>query len=256
MAGGSPAPAARGVKVLVVNADDFGQSDGVTRGIAEAFERGIVTSASMMVRWPAASAAARYARAQPDLALGLHLDFGEWALCDGEWVQLYETADVTNAEQVRSEAFQQLDLFRDLVGAEPTHVDSHQHVHLQEPIRSAATEIARLIGIPLRHCSPAIAYCGEFYGQDEYGNAYRDGIEVASLIRIFRHLRPGITELACHPGYAEGLTTMYRDERTIEVHSLCNPAVRLALGDFGVELKSFRDMHATRLDPSSPPKPA
>src|SRR5437870_3779943 len=41
-------------RYLIVNADDFGLSPGVNRGIIEAHEHGIVTSASLMVRWPAA----------------------------------------------------------------------------------------------------------------------------------------------------------------------------------------------------------
>ena len=41
-------------RAVIVNADDFGQSAGINRGIVEAHERGIVTSASLMVRWPAA----------------------------------------------------------------------------------------------------------------------------------------------------------------------------------------------------------
>jgi len=50
---------------LIVNADDFGQSPGINRGIMEAHERGIVTSVSLMVRWPAAVEAAAYARRLP-----------------------------------------------------------------------------------------------------------------------------------------------------------------------------------------------
>ncbi len=49
-------------KYLIINADDFGQSSGVTRGIIEAHEHGIVTSASFMVRWPAAAEAVAYSR--------------------------------------------------------------------------------------------------------------------------------------------------------------------------------------------------
>ncbi|HEU4340947.1 MAG TPA: ChbG/HpnK family deacetylase, partial [Candidatus Binatia bacterium] len=60
-------------KYLIVNADDFGQSHGINRGIITAYGDGIVTSASLMVRWPAAADAAAYARKQPGLSVGLHI---------------------------------------------------------------------------------------------------------------------------------------------------------------------------------------
>lgn len=237
---------AAGARILVVNADDFGQSAGVTRGIVEAFEHGIVTSTSMMVRWPGAPEAARYARANPRLAVGLHLDFGEWALRGEEWVQLYATVDLGDPDAVRREARRQLALFRDLVGLDPTHLDSHQHAHREEPIRSAAVEIAGELSVPLRHFSPRIAYCGAFYGQDEHGGDYGEAIRPEALVAILRGLEPAATELACHPGYAEDLDTMYRAERAIEVESLCSPAVRQALADLGIALKSFRDFAIPR----------
>ena len=77
-------------KRLIVNADDFGQSTGINDGVIEAFERGIVRSTSLMVRWPAAAEAARYAKAHPDLSVGLHLDLGEWTYRQAQWVPLYE----------------------------------------------------------------------------------------------------------------------------------------------------------------------
>ena len=56
----------------------FGLSEGVNRGIIRAHEQGIVTSASLMVRYPAAAEAARYALQHPRLSVGLHLDMAEW----------------------------------------------------------------------------------------------------------------------------------------------------------------------------------
>ena len=55
--------------LLIVNADDFGCSRGVNRGIIEAHEHGIVTSASLMVNRPAASEAAEYGREHPELGV-------------------------------------------------------------------------------------------------------------------------------------------------------------------------------------------
>src|SRR4030095_4795665 len=81
-------------KYLIVNADDFGQSPGINRGIIEAHEHGIVTSASFMTRWPAAGEAASYAREHPKLSVGLHLDLGEWVYRAEEWVPLYTVIPV------------------------------------------------------------------------------------------------------------------------------------------------------------------
>src|SRR5919199_1733575 len=116
-------------RALIVNADDFGLSPGINAGVAAAHERGIVTSASLMVRWPAAGEAAAYARAHPALSLGLHVDLGEWAYRDGAWVQLYQVVPEDDRAAVAEELSRQLAAFRALVGRHPTHLDSHQHVH-------------------------------------------------------------------------------------------------------------------------------
>src|SRR6266568_9642133 len=55
------------MRYLIVNADDFGFSEGVNRGILEAHDKGIVTSASLMVERPAAVEAADRARERPRL---------------------------------------------------------------------------------------------------------------------------------------------------------------------------------------------
>src|SRR3954454_6238462 len=81
-------------KWVVVNADDLGLSAGVNRGIFEAHERGIVTSASLMVRWAGAREGAAYAKANPRLGVGLHLDFAEWAIRDDQWVRLYQVVNL------------------------------------------------------------------------------------------------------------------------------------------------------------------
>jgi predicted glycoside hydrolase/deacetylase ChbG (UPF0249 family) len=66
---------------------------------------------------------------------------------------------------VADEAARQLAAFRNLMGRDPSHLDSHQHVHREEPARSVLSGIARGLGIPLRHEAPHIHYCGDFYGR-------------------------------------------------------------------------------------------
>src|SRR5713101_8826659 len=127
---------------LIINADDFGQSPGVNRGIIEAHERGIVTSTSLMVRWPAAREAARYACTHPELSVGLHLDLGERAFRDGSWVFLYIVVPRDDKEAIEAEVQRQLDAFRRLMDSNPTHMDSHQHAHRVDPVQGITREVA------------------------------------------------------------------------------------------------------------------
>jgi len=231
-------------RYLIVNADDFGQSHSVNRGIIEAHERGIVTSASLMVRWPAAAEAATYSRQRPNLSQGLHIDFGEWTYRGESWVQLYEVVPINDTTAVADEVSRQLAAFRRLVGKDPTHLDSHQHVHLQEPLRTVLIEVARELAVPLRHCSPEIRYCGDFYGQTAEGIPFPDAISVGGLLKILGTLPHGCTELGCHPGIGNDLDTMYCSERVEEVKVLCDLRVRTSIVTMGIELHSFLNLPA------------
>lgn len=226
-------------RYLIVNADDFGQSRGINRGITEAFERGIVTSASLMVRWPAAREAAEYGRSHPDLSLGLHFDICEWACRGGEWVPLYEVVAPDNAGALARELSRQLDSFKELVGKEPTHIDSHQHVHRSEPLMTIIKETAHRLSVPLRDFNSEVRYEGSFYGQWGRGESYPSGVSVERLIEILTALPTGVTELGCHPGYDDGFDSMYRAERGEELKSLCDPRIRATLFAEGIELSSF-----------------
>src|SRR5262245_13315092 len=186
---------------LIVNADDFGQSDGITRGIVQAHDHGIVTSASLMVRWPAAAAAAAWAREHPRFSVGLHLDLGEWMFHAGAWKPLYHVVETEDADSVAAEVDRQFHAFQQLMGRPPTHVDSHQHVHMREPARAIVTARARALGVPLRGCNDTIQYCGSFYGQTDAGHPLPELIGVPALVAMLRDLPPGTTELGCHPGF-------------------------------------------------------
>src|SRR5437899_5483213 len=99
-------------RYLIVNADDFGLSPGVNRGIIKAHEQGIVTSASLMVLMPAAAQAAAYAREHPSLSVGLHFDLGEWTYRNGNWECVYEVAPVDDRAAVARQADDQLAAFQ------------------------------------------------------------------------------------------------------------------------------------------------
>lgn len=228
-----------GDRCLIVNADDFGLSEGTNRGIIECHERGIVTSTSLMVRQPGAASAAAYGKANPALAIGLHFDLGEWEWRDGAWFQVYEVIATEDADAVSAEIERQLDLFHSLIGRPPTHLDSHQHVHQHEPVRSVASAVAARLGVPLRGVSGGIAFCGGFYGHEAKGAPFPEGISVGNLLSLLRQLPAGTTELSCHPGLDESLASCYRLERLAEVQALCDSQVLAAVESEGISLISF-----------------
>jgi predicted glycoside hydrolase/deacetylase ChbG (UPF0249 family) len=160
-----------------------------------------------------------------------------------------------------SEVHRQLDRFRSLVGRDPTHVDSHRHRHRHEPARPIVVDMAAELGIPVRDFDATVRHCGDFYGQT-YGRIYStrpnpEAISADGLVRLLEQLSPGVTELCCHPGYADDLLASfrkepYRGERAQEVRSLCDSRVRAGVERLGIRLCSFsdvaplRDKHAGR----------
>jgi chitin disaccharide deacetylase len=235
----------------IVNADDFGRSPGVNRGVIAAFERGIVTSASLMTRWPATAEAALWARRNTGLGLGLHIDFGEWAYRNGEWIQVYSVVDENDAGAVAWELARQIEAFERLIGRAPTHLDSHQHVHLRQPAQTAVAEAGVRLGVPVRGITPGIQYCGRFYGQDDRGDPYPECIGPEALIAVLAGLGAGTTEIGCHPAAGADLDSVYRFERETELAALCDPRVRAALAEMDVELCSFGRSPAGEM-PSDP----
>lgn len=224
---------------LIVNADDFGRSEGINRGVLRAHREGIVTSASLMVRHRAAEQAACIARAHPALGVGLHVDLGEWAYRDGAWVRVEGVVRLDDRAALAEEAERQLARFRTLMGATPTHLDSHQNLHRDDPLRAVLRALAERLGVPLRHESPGIRHCGAFFGRTSRGMPYPEGIRASALVEILDALPEGFVELRCHPGESVEPDLAYGVERAGELRALCDPRVREALARNGIRLRSF-----------------
>jgi predicted glycoside hydrolase/deacetylase ChbG (UPF0249 family) len=228
-------------RYLIVNADDFGYTEGINRGILEAHDKGVVTSASLMVERPAATEAAAEARERRRFGVGLHVEVSRWRTS-----RLPRRGSARSADAVERWAAddlrRQLDRFRLLVGREPSHLDSHQHRHLTELVRPAFEDVAAELSIPLRRVDRRVRFCGDFYGHDGRGRPEPDAISVDALVRLIENLDGRVTELCCHPGYVDGLDDWYRTERQEEVRALCDPRVRHAIERMGLRLCSFAEV--------------
>jgi len=228
---------------LIVNADDLGYTPATNDGILHAYQHGIVTSASLMVLPAAAREAVQRAAEIGFTDLGLHLDLGEWTRRNGEWIALYDVVDPADAGAVATECERQLARFQELTGRNPTHLDSHQHVHRHEPACSIALAIAERLSIPLRHFSPQVTYRGDFYGQSGRGEAAPELLTEAALLDILRDVRrdeqDSAVEIGCHPGWDPDLETMYCRERLREVEVLCSPTLKESITALAFQLIGF-----------------
>lgn len=231
---------------LIVTADDLGRSSAINRGIALAHRNGIVTAASLMVHGTAVNEAIALTRALPQLAIGIHIEITDWDCRGGRWVERSRRADPTDERQVRAAIATQLALFTELLGRPPTHLDSHQHVHREEPIRSALHDLATVLGVNLRGATTlgTPRYCGAFYGQYGAGLPFHQAITVDALVELITTLPAGVTELGCHPGtWPDPLADSYGQERLLEMETLCDARVRRACAIAGIELVSPASTH-------------
>jgi len=217
-------------KRLIVNADDLGYDPEIDRGILEAHERGIVTSATAMVDTPFASAALRQVPAS--LGVGLH------AVLD----------PTLTRSQAEVELRRQIDRFRELRGAPPTHLDSHKHHHARPELLAAFAAVAAEQRLPVRAMDAAIRTELRAAGvrTTEYflGDAdLRPCWTGERLLAAVTSLPDGTSELMCHPGYAPShARTSFGAEREIELQAVCDPRVREALARASVVLISLRDL--------------
>ena len=219
---------------LIVNADDFGASSGINRGIREAHVNGVVTSASLMVTGQAAEEAAAIAKQHGDLSVGLHWDiYGE---------EDRSTIDARDVEAAHKELDRQLVEFEKLMGRLPSHLDSHRHAHRSPHLLPAFISAGAELGIPLRG-TDHVRYVGGFYGQWEWMVTDLTHISVDYLQWLFREeVGEGWTEIACHPGYvSEDFQSVYLSEREYELQTLTDQRIAEALKDERIELVNYDD---------------
>jgi hopanoid biosynthesis associated protein HpnK len=148
------------VKRLIVNADDLGLTPGVNRGILQAFQDGIVTSASLLVTGSAFEEAVALARQNPELDVGLHLalveeravlrrellptlvdETGRFPRTSGEFFRRAFLGRI-NWNEVEREIASQIAHFQK-TGLRLSHLDSHQHLHVFPPVFRIVTRLTR-----------------------------------------------------------------------------------------------------------------
>ena len=152
------------MKNLIVNADDLGWTEGVNRGILDAFRGGIVTSTTLLANGTAFAEAVKAAKSAPRLAVGVHLNLSDGEpvadresvtsllnddgmLADGpEGLLLKRARGRLVLDEVEEEWDAQIQKVRD-AGIRPTHLDGHKHVHMLPGLFTIALRLAKKYGI-------------------------------------------------------------------------------------------------------------
>jgi chitin disaccharide deacetylase len=245
-------------RLLIVNADDLGRTAGINEGIFAAHRDGIVTSATLMVAYPAAEPAAAALSEHPELGVGLHVQLtgGRPTLPaervpslvdeEGRLPRNPERIAGFAAADVLAEVEGQLERFLALVGRPPTHLDSHHHSHRLPVVLEALIEVARRHRLPVRNSSPAIArrlreagvattdrFVERFFGEDT-------GLD--TLVSVLAEIEPGSTELMCHPARVDDelrADSTYLDDRERELATLTDPAAREAVVRYHLRPATF-----------------
>jgi predicted glycoside hydrolase/deacetylase ChbG (UPF0249 family) len=269
-------------KRLVVNADDFGFSPDVNRGIVSAHRCGILTATTLMANGEAFDDAVEHARLTPTLDVGCHLGL----ISGRSLLPPYAPLPASAPELLRALAARRIRVYDELAaqvrkvlaaGLRPTHLDTHKHTHLAPPVLDAVARLAeefeirwvrRPFDIPLtalggvpwltRAASGGLQVLrGRFHRvlarhgcrtTDHFAGFQLTGrLRTPELVQLIHELPGGVTEFMCHPGYCgEDLLrarTRLKESRERELEALIAPETRAALSETGVELASYRDLN-------------
>lgn len=248
------------MKYLIVNGDDFGFSPGVNRGIVQAYKAGLLTSTTVMVNLAEARQIIEVARTNPALGVGVHLNitFGRPLLQrervysllteEGEFLRPEVGYGKVDPAEVREEWQTQIELLLSW-GIKPTHLDSHHHVHTWPELRGVVAELAQYYRLPVRFTDPPTRQLlieqgitvADHFIEDFYG----EQTTVAKLMACIEKMRPGVTELMCHPAVVDQELvshSSYTLPRNQELESLCSPQLSSELQNQGIRLLNYRQL--------------
>jgi predicted glycoside hydrolase/deacetylase ChbG (UPF0249 family) len=243
------------VRALIVNADDFGLTRGVSKGILTAYRHGIITSTTVLVTGDLDRELLAAAR-DSGLGLGLHvnLTLGQpltraRSLVDSSGRLVRDprrAAAAADRREVRREIEAQIERFERLVRRLPTHLDTHHHVGRYPPVREVVLEAALHGRLPVRSQDADARARARATGLRTPDHFFGESGPEAywSLTRTLAHLRalsPGVSEFMCHPGwFDEDLQySRYGRQREVELAGLGGPVARAAAAALGIRLQHF-----------------
>jgi predicted glycoside hydrolase/deacetylase ChbG (UPF0249 family) len=252
-------PSGDTTQYLIVTADDFNLSEGVSRGILEAHRHGIVTETSVMVNLGHPQHASAMLAAAPRLGVGLHLNItrglpmaspsavAELLGTDGQFLGSPQALPMQlRSDTVRAEFQAQLDAFARIFRRLPQHLDTHHHVHRHALVLDVLLDLAASLKLPTRSIDAQMRATATARGVRSPAHFLGDAGDepywtITRMLTAIRAFRPGVTELMCHPGYFDEAIaySRYGRQRDVERQTLCAPEVAASLRQQGIQLVTY-----------------
>lgn len=283
------------MKQLIINGDDFGLHTVINQGIIDAFQNGCLTSASLMAGGAAFEEAAAYLKAHPQLGAGVHLTIvAGRAVLPAQEIPSLVTEDQSfrngHVDFLRDYCLGRIDMaelerewtaqIKQILaaGITPTHLDSHQHLHVVPGILSLVLKLCHRFSIrAMRIPSEPVFFLGNgpfslgrwvgktglailaeharkeavkqgicvpdrFWGMMDGGN-----LNEAAVLKIVDRFDEGVHEIMTHPGAdnatletAFGWPYSWEQEKNAWVST----TVKQALEKQAIQLITFREIRS------------
>lgn len=261
-----------GSKKLIINADDFGYSRGVNYGIIDSYRLGVLTSTSIMAGMPGFDHAVTLAKENPELGVGVHLTLTFGSTCTNgleviaknnhfNYVDPRETNKlIIDPAEIEQELTAQLEKVY-AAGIQPTHLDSHHHVHKEKGVQEIVQHLARKYKLPLRWGYATQNKISDISHVDKLIMDFDEVVEqvkvplnkessdlkcyIKQLIQEILESSGQVVELMTHPGYVDQFLSMnssMNQVRAKEVAVLTAPFFADELEKAGIERISYAEL--------------
>lgn len=233
---------------IIINADDFGLSEGVNEGIIKSHRDGVVLSTTIMANGPAYEQAISLANANPHLGVGIHLvaTFGKPLRNDvpsliddhGNFKRVVEgNVSHINEEELFLEWCTQIETVSKDIHL--SHFDSHHHVHLNPKFSNLINRISNKYHLPYRGCNTISQVSVRL--EESF---YQEGVSIKNIERLlFENSEP--FDLMVHPAYLDNQLknlTSYYDDRLKELDVLCSSEVKKMIKEHGIQICSYKSI--------------
>lgn len=251
---------------VIINSDDFGYSRGVNYGIVDAYQKGILTSTTLMANMPGFDHAVELKKQLPNLGVGVHLTL----TCGKPLLKNLET--IVEGDHFRKLSFYQKDFSIDqeelyqewnaqiqkvyAAGIIPTHLDSHHHTHSFGGNQDVVVALAKKYDLPVRgnfeqkQDVKHVTYFEKYFDDVGVENPSERQISISLemyLEELLAKLRTyDSTEIMCHTAYIDeellkGSGFVFPRVNQVEflIHSEFAKALKT---DKKIELATYKDL--------------